>query len=59
MAKRDRHRLRDRVAKFIQEYRRKDSHIDPNDRTYDRELESLVKRMRPEELDRLMRDEED
>lgn len=32
---------------------------DPNDRHYSRKLEAEIKRMRPEDLDRLLRDEED
>jgi hypothetical protein len=32
---------------------------DPNDRGYSREMEEAIKRLRPEELDRLMRDDED
>ena len=32
---------------------------EPNDRRYDRGLEQMFKRMRPEELDRLMRDDLD
>ncbi|MFC4107236.1 hypothetical protein [Micromonospora zhanjiangensis] len=31
---------------------------DPNDRSYSRELEAAIKRMRPEDLDRLLRDED-
>jgi hypothetical protein len=33
--------------------------MDPNDRQYSRKLETQIKRMRPEDLDRLMRDDED
>ena len=32
---------------------------DPNDRGYSREMEEAIKRLPPEELDRLMRDDED
>ena len=31
---------------------------EPNDRRYRRDIESLAKRMRPNELDQLLRDEE-
>lgn len=31
--------------------------MDPNDRSYDRKIEQQIKRMRPEELDRLLRDD--
>lgn len=46
------------VAAFLRQYKRKayPTH-DPNDRGYDRELEAKIKRMLPEELDTLMRDE--
>jgi hypothetical protein len=45
------------LAAFLQQYRRpSDAPHDPNDRRYDRELEAKVKRMRPEELDDLLRD---
>lgn len=45
---------------FVQEYARK-AHKghDPNDRHYDREVENRVKRMRPEELSRLLEDDEE
>ena len=46
------------VAAFLRQYRRKsDAQHDPNDRHYDRELEAKIKRMRPEDLDALLRDE--
>lgn len=48
------------VAKFIQQYGRKAMKgIDPNDRSYDRKLEATLKKMPPERLDRLMREDED
>jgi hypothetical protein len=44
----------------MKQYRRK-AHKghDPNDRGYSREVEKCVKRMKPEDLDRLLRGEED
>jgi hypothetical protein len=33
--------------------------VEPNDREYDRGVEKAVKRMDPEELDRLLRDDEE
>jgi hypothetical protein len=44
------------VGLFIQKYGRK-AHpkFDPNDRHYSRDVESKIKRMKPEDLDRLMR----
>jgi hypothetical protein len=48
------------LAAFLRQYRRKsDAPHDPNDRHYDRELEAKIKRMSPEELDELLRDETD
>jgi hypothetical protein len=48
-------RLEGQIGAFIQQYKRKAyPTIDPNDRRYDREIEALVKRMNPEELDELM-----
>jgi hypothetical protein len=44
---------------FLQQYGRKaQSGWDPNDRGYSREIEQKLKRMRPEDLDRLMRGDE-
>lgn len=54
--------LEGRIGKFLEQYSRPSRRRhggDPNDRAYDRELEQKVKRMAPEELDRLMRGEED
>lgn len=45
---------------FIQQYGRKaQKGVEPNDRHYERETEKAVKRMKPGELDRLLRDEEE
>jgi hypothetical protein len=30
------------------------SHMDPNDRRYDRKIEKMIRHIKPEELDRLM-----
>ena len=47
------------LARFVQQYARKaQSGVEPNDRGYDRKIETHVKRMRPEELDRLLREDE-
>lgn len=60
MASKDRKQLRARIARFMQQYGRKARKgLDPNDRTYDREIEKLVKRMDPEELDRILREEDE
>ncbi len=62
MAKRDKQQLRSRIAKFLRQYARKSgsryARFDPNDRHYDREIEKLVKRLNPEELDRLLREDD-
>ena len=59
MSSRDRKYRVSNVASFVQQYaRRGRSNADPNDRTYDRKVEKLVKRMKPEDLDRLLRGDE-
>jgi len=48
------------VALFLRQYARKAEKTgDPNDRRYSRAVEEAVKRMKPEELDRLMRGDEE
>jgi hypothetical protein len=54
MSRRKKH-LETQLARFLRQYRRKHGKFDPNDRDYDRELEAKLKRLRPEELDELMR----
>jgi hypothetical protein len=53
-----RKRLQAEVGAFLRQYARKRprSGFDPNDRQYDRKLEEALKRMKPEELDRLLND---
>jgi hypothetical protein len=47
------------VRRFVDQYGRKaQKGIEPNDRAYDRNVEKTVKRMRPEQLDELLRDDE-
>ncbi len=47
------------VATFLRQYgRRRQKGIEPNDRRYDRELEVRLKKLAPDELDRLMREDE-
>lgn len=43
------------IGAFLKQYARK-AHAghDPNDRHYDRRIEAMIKRMKPEELDELM-----
>jgi len=46
------------VHRFVQQYtRRAHKGFDPNDRNYGRGVEKAVKRMKPEELDELLRDD--
>ena len=47
------------VHHFLKKYARKADNGMGNDRQYDRNLEGRVKRMRPETLDRLLREEEE
>ena len=58
MAKRDKRQLGNRLAVFVKKYARKHypGH-DPNDRSYDREIEKLVRKMKPEELSRLLNED--
>jgi hypothetical protein len=45
---------------FVQQYGRKaQKGVEPNDRKYDKKVERTVKQMKPDELDRLLRDDED
>lgn len=45
---------------FVKQYARKGMPgIDPNDRSYDRDIEQMARRLSPEELDALLRDGED
>jgi transposase len=45
---------------FAKQYgRRAHAGFDPNDRKYDREIEKAVRRMKPEELDKLLREGDD
>ena len=48
------------AATFAKSYARKaQKRREPNDRGYSRELERKLKRLRPEDLDRLLREDED
>ncbi len=61
MAKNKRGRLAAEFQLFIKQYARKagkNGH-DPNDRKYDYKLQEMARRMKPEELDGLLRDGED
>ena len=46
------------IGIFLKQYKRKsDKRFDPNDRSYDRKLERIIKKMKPEDLSSLMNDE--
>ena len=48
-------RLEGEIGAFVRQYARKRyPNHDPNDRRYDREIEQIVRQMKPEELDELM-----
>jgi hypothetical protein len=49
------------LAKFVQQYGRRKprGRKEPNDRSYDRGLEERLRKMRPEDVDELLRDEEE
>jgi hypothetical protein len=62
MNERDRKRkLKADLAKFVRQYARKKprGRSEPNDRGYDRALEQRLRKMRPEDIDGLLRDEEE
>jgi len=47
------------LQRFIQQYgRRAHRGVEPNDRRYQREMEGAVKRMKPEDLDEILREDE-
>jgi hypothetical protein len=56
-----RKRLESEMGVFLRQYARKRpaGGLDPNDRRYDRKLEQALKRMKPDELDRLVRGDDD
>jgi hypothetical protein len=48
------------LERFVQQYARKaQKKTEPNDRGYDREIEQAARRMRPESLDLLLRNDDD
>jgi len=54
-------KLREELALFLKQYARKaQGHgWDPNDRRYDRKIQEMIRRMRPEEFESLLSDEDD
>ena len=52
-------RLEGAIGSFVQQYARKrHAGHDPNDRRYDRNIEKKIRHMKPDELSRLMSDDE-
>jgi hypothetical protein len=48
------------VSVFVQQYGRKAQRgMEPNDRRYSRDVEKVLKQLKPDELDALMRDDEE
>jgi len=48
------------VGLFVQQYGRKAQRgVEPSDRRYDLDVERAVRQLKPEELDALLRDDED
>jgi hypothetical protein len=48
------------VSVFLRQYGRKAQRgMEPNDRRYSRDVEKALKHLKPEDLDSLMRDDED
>jgi hypothetical protein len=56
----EKHGLRAAMIRlFLRQYaRRAQKRTEPNDRQYDRQVEQIIRRMKPDDLDRLMRDED-
>lgn len=55
-----RQRLAGKLSTFVQQYARKAyPGMDPNDRRYDRNIEKKVRKMDPEELDYLLREDDE
>ena len=52
-------KIKSSIGIFLKQYKRKSNKcFNPNDRSYDRKLEKIVKKMDPEELFKLMNGEE-
>jgi hypothetical protein len=46
------------LGEFVQQYKRKaQKGVEPNDRSYSREIEGMIKQLRPEELSELLTSE--
>jgi hypothetical protein len=60
LSKKGREDLAKRVGRFLQQYRRKaQKGVEPNDRSYDRQVEQIIRRLKPEDFDGLLNGEAD
>ena len=60
LSKRDKDALAQRIGTFVQQYARKaQKGKEPNDRQYDRSIEEIIRKLKPEELDVLLNGEPD
>ena len=60
LSKKDREALSKEIGVFLQQYRRKaQKGKEPNDRSYDRGIEQIIRKLKPEDLDVLLNGEED
>jgi len=60
LSKRDKDALAQRMGTFVQQYARKaQKGKEPNDRQYDRGIEEVIRKLKPEELDVLLNGEPD
>jgi hypothetical protein len=60
MARKIKEKVTKELGTFLRQYaRRAQKGQDPNDRTYDREIEKELGRLKPKELDRLINGDDD
>lgn len=60
LSKRDKEELARQIGVFVQQYRRKaQKGQEPNDRHYDRGIEQIIRKLKPEDLDLLLNGEDD
>jgi hypothetical protein len=59
LSKRDKEELARTLGVFLRQYRRKaQKGREPNDRSYDPNIEEIIRKLKPDELDALMNGEE-
>ena len=60
MSKKNKKDMASVIGFFLQQYQRKAQRgAEPNDRQYDRKIERYIRRMKPEELDKVLNGEEE